>query len=176
VANALTPPPRGTTLLARMLLVLSAAAPPLAVVLLRRFDRWGALVVEAGCAILLARDLTMIVTGANARLRPLPRVLLVAELVTSGTAVAAGWLPVSDSAGTQTVGTPTGVHIVKPPNDSPVARLRTIAAAATFALHTVRQAIYVSPGQGYANTLHRNGNPRSGPKTMEPNSQPGTHT
>ncbi|MGO9510744.1 MAG: hypothetical protein ACLPXZ_26745 [Mycobacterium sp.] len=165
MANALTPP-RGPTLLARMLLVLSAAALPLAVLLLRRFDRWGALVVEAGCAILFARDLTMIVTGAKARLRPLPMVLLVAELVTSGTAVVAGWRSANDSAGTQTAGTPTGVHSVKPPNDSPVARLRTIAAAATFALHTVRQAIYVSPGQGYVITPYRNGNPQTVPKAM----------
>ncbi len=124
--------------------MLSAAALPSAILLLRRFDRRGALVVEAGCAILLARDLTMVVTGVPARLRPLPRVLLVAELVTSGTAVAAGWRAINDSAGA-----------VKPPNDSPVAHLRTIAAAATFALHTVRQAIYVSteiPGDRRADT------------------------
>ena len=156
--------------------MLSAAALPLVVLLLRRFDRWGALVVGAGCAILFARDLTMIVTGATARLRPLPRVLLVAELVPSGTAVAAGRRPLKDSAGTQTAGTPTRVHSVRPTNDSPVARLRTIAAAATFALHTVRQAIYVSPGHGYANTPHRNGNPPTVAKTREPNSQPGMRT
>jgi hypothetical protein len=40
------------------------------------------------------------------------------------------------------------VHTEKLPNDSGVVRVRTIAAAATFVLHTVRQVIYVSAGHG----------------------------
>ena len=153
VTSAYASAPHGETLLARMLLVLSAAALPLGWLLRRRSDRRGAQVVEVGCTILFARDLAMIVTGAPARLRPLPRVLLFTELATSSTAVAAGWRswvcrPVNDSARTKTAGTPATVHTRKLPNDSGVVRVRTIAAAATFVLHTVRQVIYVSAGHG----------------------------
>jgi hypothetical protein len=107
----------------------------------------------------------MIVTGTPARLRPLPRVLLFTELATSSTAVAAGWRgwvcrPVNDSARTKTAATPATVHTRKLPNDSGAVRVRTIAAAATFVLHTVRQAIYVSAG--YARCVKA---PESQPKS-----------
>ncbi|HEV7187038.1 MAG TPA: hypothetical protein VGN28_04015 [Blastococcus sp.] len=71
------------------LLVFSAAGLPLGRLAARRLGGWGDLLVESGCAMLFARDLTMTFGGAPARLRPLPRALLLLELVASGTAVPA---------------------------------------------------------------------------------------
>ena len=96
--------------LGKVLLSFSLAGLPLALFLLRRVGRRGGMLVTARCAVLFARDLTMIVTGAPAKLRTLPRLLLFIEATTSSVA--------------------------------------TVTAAATFALHSARQAIYLSPGRG----------------------------
>jgi hypothetical protein len=94
--------------LGAVLLGLSAIGLPLGWLALRRLGRWGGLLVEAGCGVLFARDLAMTATGAPARLRPLPRILLLLETVTSGTAGLAGlwgWVrqpflsPVADTVG-----------------------------------------------------------------------------
>ena len=113
------------------LLVLSAAGLPLGRLAARRLGGWGDLLVESGCALLFARDVTMIFGGAPSRLRPLPRALLLLELVASGTAVLAG----------------LGRWVGKPDTSATAGRA-TAAVSATFALHTARQAIYLSRGHG----------------------------
>src|ERR1700752_2281106 len=67
---------------------ISAAGPPLGSGGLRSWYRRGHQVVVVGCAILFARDLALVLTGAPARLWSLPRFLLFAELTTAGTAIA----------------------------------------------------------------------------------------
>ena len=106
-----------------LLLSLSAAGTPLVIIVLQRFGRPGGLAVTAGCGVLLARDAAMTVTGTPARL------LLLAEVATSGTAVCSGlraW-------GWQRSGPEWAA---------------TAAATATFTLHTARMAIYLSPDHG----------------------------
>jgi hypothetical protein len=71
----------------------------------------------------------MTLTGAPARLRPLPRLLLRTEVPVSGGAAAAALL----ACWQQRPG---------------VARVAAAAAAATFTVHAVREAIYLSPGHG----------------------------
>ena len=78
---------------------------------------------------LFARDAQMTLTGAPARLRPLPRLLLRTEVPVSGSAAGAALL----ACWRQRPG---------------VARVAAAAAAATFAVHAVREAIYLSPGHG----------------------------
>ena len=68
----------------------------------------------------------MTLTGAPARLRPLPRLLLRTEVPVSGSAAGAALL----ACWQQRPG---------------VARVAPAAAAATFAVHAVREAIYLSP-------------------------------
>ena len=145
----------------KVLLAASVAGLPLVLLALRRLGRRGGLLVEAGCGALFARDMTMTVTGTPARLRALPRFLLFAEAAVSGLATFTGlwawvWRPFAaapasqrrhrgQAAGCRAAATqPT----VTAPRGQAVARVATIAAAMTFALHTAREAIYLSPGHG----------------------------
>lgn len=117
--------------LGRLLLSLSAAGVPLVLILPRRFGRRGGLVVTAAGGVLLTRDAALTVSGAPARLRPLPRLLLFAEDAAAGMSVAAGlWA--------------WGWARQRPGR----AQVAAGAAAATLTLHTVRFAIYLSPGHG----------------------------
>ena len=82
---------------------------------------------------LLTRDTIMIASGLPGRLRPLPRCLLALEALAAAAAVAAGvrpWLQLQPR--------PLGV----------ADRTATALTTTTFAIHTLRQAIYLSPGQG----------------------------
>jgi hypothetical protein len=128
--------------LGKVLLALSLAGGPIILFVLRKFGRSGGPAVAAGCATLFVRDLTMMTSGVPDRLRPLPRLLLFAEIATSATATMAGlwtWVveplrhgePDDDRSG-----------------DGRGARLATGASVVTLALHSVRFAIYLSPGQG----------------------------
>ena len=112
------------------LVAASVAGVALAPLALRRLGRGGSLLVAAGCAALFARDVQMTLTGAPARLRPVPRLLLRAEVPVSGSA-----------AGTALL----AAYWQQRPG---VARVAAVAAAATFAVHAVREAIYLSPGHG----------------------------
>ncbi len=76
--------------LGRVLLSLSLGGLPLVLLVLRRLGRRGGILVACGCSVLFARDLAMVSAGAPARLRPLPRLLLLVEVVVSGTATLAG--------------------------------------------------------------------------------------
>ena len=102
--------------------------------------------VTAGCGTLFVRDVTLVVTGVPPRLKPLPRLLLFAEMATSATATMAGlwtWVvePLRD-------GEPVGADDSGDSHNGRGARLATGASIATLALHSVRFAIYLGPGQG----------------------------
>jgi len=125
--NGSQPPGQGRA--GAALLAASVAGVALAPLALRRLGRGGSLLVAAGCGALFARDVQMTLTGAPARLRPLPRLLLRTEVPVSGSAAGAALL----ACWQQRPG---------------VARVAAAAAAATFAVHAVREAIYLSPGHG----------------------------
>ena len=125
--NGSQPPGQGRA--GAALLAASVAGVALAPLALRRPGRGGSLLVAAGCGALFARDAQMTLTGAPARLRPLPRLLLRTEVPVSGSAAGAALL----ACWQQRPG---------------VARVAAAAAAATFAVHAVREAIYLSPGHG----------------------------
>jgi hypothetical protein len=125
--NGSQPPGQGRA--GAALLAASVAGVALAPLALRRLGRGGSLLVAAGCGALFAQDAQMTLTGAPARLRPLPRLLLRTEVPVSGGAAAAALL----ACWQQRPG---------------VARVAAAAAAATFTVHAVREAIYLSPGHG----------------------------
>ncbi len=125
--NGSRPPGQGRA--GAALLAASVAGVALAPLALRRPGRGGSLLVAAGCGALFARDAQMTLTGAPARLRPLPRLLLRTEMPVSGSAAGAALL----ACWQQRPG---------------VARVAAATAAATFAVHAVREAIYLSPGHG----------------------------
>ena len=125
--NGSQPPGQGRA--GAALLAASVAGMALVPLALRRLGRGGSLLVAAGCGALFARDAQMTLTGAPARLRPLPRLLLRTEVPVSGSAAGAALL----ACWQQRPG---------------VARVAAAAAAATFAVHAVREAIYLSPGHG----------------------------
>jgi carbon monoxide dehydrogenase subunit G len=125
--NGSQPPGQGRA--GAVLLAASVAGVAFAPLALRRLGRGGSLLVAAGCGALFARDAQMTLTGALTRLRPLPRLLLRSEVPLSGSAAGAALL----ACWQQQPG---------------VARVAAAAAAATFAVHAVREAIYLSPGHG----------------------------
>ena len=125
--NGSQPPGQGRA--GAALLAASVAGVALAPLALRRLGRGGSLLVAAGCGALFARDTQMTLTGVPTRLRPLPRLLLRTEVPVSGSAAGAALLACWQQR-------PGG------------ARVAAAAAAATFAVHAVREAIYLSPGHG----------------------------
>lgn len=110
----------------------------------RRYGRRGGFGVLGGVSVLLARDTQMVLTGTPARLKMLPRVLLYFELASAATATFLGlvtWLR------------PAGRVRAQGESSRPVANsilnfAASSIAALTFLLHTLRQAIYLAPGQG----------------------------
>jgi len=131
-----------------MLLTLSAAALPLSWFLIRKSGRRGALAVTGACAVLFTRDSTMVLTGAPRRLRPMPRTLLFVELATSGIAVATGARALLPPAGAPRDAPAIARRGGEANSAGPLKKLQPnlIAAEATFLLHTIRQAIYISVG------------------------------
>jgi hypothetical protein len=110
----------------------------------RRHGRRGGLAVVAAVGVLLTRDAQMVLTGVPARLRLLPRVMLYLELASAATAWLVGlaaWLRPTGRTRLR----PAGSSLVEEPTDHPAART---VAALTFLLHTLRQAVYLTPGQG----------------------------
>lgn len=134
--------------LGKVLLALSLAGGPIIPVVLRRFGRWGGAVVVAGCGTLLVRDVTMVVTGVPARLKPLPRLLLFAEVATSATATIAGlWVWVVEPFLGERVPDDSDAHWAGGRRGRGH-RLATAASVATLRLDSARFAIYLGPGQG----------------------------
>ena len=100
----------------------------------KRWGPRGGAALIAGLAILVVRDGAMVSAGSLRRLRPVPAGLLVAEVVTASSAIAAGarpWL-MAKPAVPRSVPDRAGTHL----------------ATATFAIHAIRQLIYLSPDQG----------------------------
>jgi hypothetical protein len=119
-----------------IVLGLSACGYPLTQLAVRRGGVPGAAVAETVCAGLAVRDMAMVAGGVPGRLRRVPAALLYLELGAGVVASAAGWrtmvsAPSADQAPAAGAG-----------------KVRRAAVAALFALHTIRFAIYLSPGQG----------------------------
>lgn len=120
---------------------LGVAAAPLAP---RRYGRRGGLAVLAGVGVLAARDATMALTDVPARLKTLPRALLYLELASSATATLLGLAAWLRHDGHARAGSGRSLPAVNPTGDAAASGI----AALTFLLHTFRQAIYLTPGQG----------------------------
>jgi hypothetical protein len=115
------------------LLVSAGAGVVASVVAPRRWGRAGGACVTGGLSVLAARDTVMIVSGSLRRLQVMPGVLLVAEPVCASAGIALGgwaWL------GKDGVGV------------GPLNRLATVLAVTSFAIHAIRQVIYLTPGRG----------------------------
>ncbi len=146
----------GQRWLGRVLLSFSVAGLPLVLFVLRRLGRRGGLLVEAGCGTLFIRDSTMAATGTPAKLRPLSRLLLFAEIATSGVATVVGfwawvWRPFVSRSARKERATKHAARKFRrgtPPRGQAVVRAASVAAAVTFVLHAAREAIYLSPGHG----------------------------
>ncbi len=110
----------------------------------RRYGRRGGLGVLGGVSVLLARDASMVLTGTPARLKVLPRALLYLELVSAATATCLGLAAWLRHDGYPQVASDRSHPAANPAVE---AAARSIAAL-TFLLHTFRQAIYLTPGQG----------------------------
>jgi hypothetical protein len=100
--------------------------------------------VTGGVTLLLIRDATMVLNGAPARLRMLPRSLLYAELAGAVPAALLGAVAWSQPGKRAR---PRGVRQA-PFGLTTVDRAASGTAALTFVVHALRQAIYLTPGQG----------------------------
>ncbi len=104
-----------------------------------RIGRRGGLAVLGGVTVLLSRDAEMVLGGAPARLRVVPRVLLYLELASAGSAAllgAAAWLGPGGRARSARLGRLTATGAASG------------ASALTFLVHAARQAIYLTPSRG----------------------------
>ena len=109
-----------------------------------RFGRPGRLAVMAGVTVLAVRDAAMVLRGTPGRLKAVPRGLLYLELAC---AVSAAFLGAAALLGASDPAEASGDR----PRGGRVTGLDFAAStvsALTFAVHAVRQAIYVTPGQG----------------------------
>lgn len=88
---------------------------------------------------LTIRDASMVASGLPHRLRPIPAALLRLELASGLAASLAGLHPLLNAR-------PTGG--AAPASTGTIDTVRQAAVATLFALHTVRFAIYLRPGQG----------------------------
>ena len=116
------------------LLLASAAGTVLAPSAPLRWGRPGGALLVCGLAALLARDTTMIASGAVGHLQVAPRVLLVGWTISSAGAICLGAWPWLTSA--------------PPKKPRQAVRIAGVLATGTFAIHTARQAIFLSPGHG----------------------------
>ncbi len=122
-----------------VVLGLSGVGFPLSQLAIRRLGARGALVVEAACAGLLARDTALLAMGAPSRLRRGPAALLWLETVAGAAAVLAGVRPVVSAEARERA---RGAH-----RDRHEA-IRRAAIGALFGLHTLRYRIYLRPDHG----------------------------
>ena len=134
-------PPR----VGRAVLALSAMGFPLTQRVIRRFGLRGALVVEAACGGLLARDAAMIAAGVPRRLRRGAAVLLWLEAAAGAAAVLTGLRPLFDATARERA-------VEACPDRLETARRAAIGAL--FTLHTIRFRIYLQPGQGLRQPRH----------------------
>ena len=123
----------------RAVLVVSGLGFPLTQLVIRRFGRPGAVVVEVVCGGLLVRDAVLIATGVPGLLRRGPATLLWLEVAAGVAAVLTGLRP---------LGNADALHRAQqgPPDRCETAR--RAAVGTLFGLHTVRFRIYLQPGSG----------------------------
>ena len=120
-------------------LVVSGMGFPLTQLAIRRFDRRGALAVEAVSVGLLARDAAMIAAGTPRRLRRGPALLLWLEAGAAALAALTGLRLLADGQALE------GASAARP---SRVEAVRRAALGTLFGLHTMRFRIYLSPDRG----------------------------
>jgi hypothetical protein len=147
-----------------------------------RQDKVGGLMLAAGNGVLFLRDGALALTGAPRRLGPIPRLLLFAEVATSGIALAAGfrswiWQPFfertlavepANTAEASVAEAPPQQNAQALPGTTPgiqptaseaqfrrILSVKNAASIATIVLHTIRMAIFLSPGRGRSKE-HRN--------------------
>jgi hypothetical protein len=121
-----------------IVLGLSACGYPLTQLVIRRWGRRGAPVVESVCVGLAIRDASMVASGVPQRLRKLPAALLHAELGVGVVASLAG-MPLL---------TARSADCAPSPRIRAVEVARRAAVATLFAVHTVRFGIYLRPDRG----------------------------
>jgi hydroxyacylglutathione hydrolase len=122
-----------------VVLGLSACGYPLTQLAVRRGGLRGAALAELVCGGLAVRDASMLASGVTDRLDTVPAALLRLETAVGVVASLAGLHPLLSARPDRRTASP-GVGAAD--------NLRRAAVAALFALHTVRFAIYLSPGQG----------------------------
>ena len=120
-------------------LVVSAFGYPLCQVVVRRFGRSGAFVVEAVACGLAVRDAALVQAGVPARLGPWPARLLRLELVAAAVATVSGLPAVVDNQ---------RWHETACRRPGSVEIARRVGLAVLFGLHTTRFWIYLQPDQG----------------------------
>jgi hypothetical protein len=118
---------------------LSACGYPLTQIVIRRWGVRGAAVAESACIGLTVRDASMVASGVTDRLRPVPAALLRLELAAGLAASLAGLHPLLNARPTDGAA---------PASPCTADTMRQAAVATLFALHTVRFAVYLRPGQG----------------------------
>lgn len=123
----------------RAVLVLSGFGFPLTQLVIARFGRRGAAVVEVVTTGLLIRDAVLVGSGAPEHLRRGPAVLLHLELAAAAVASAAGVRAIA--TGTTQMGT-------ERPWVDAVEGVRRAGVGTLFGLHTLRWWIYLSPDHG----------------------------
>lgn len=123
----------------RIVLVLSGAGFPLTQLVIARFGRRGACVVEVVTAGLLVRDAVLVGSGAPTRLRRGPAVLLHLELAAAAVATAAGVRPMAIGTTQMRTGR-AGIDAIE--------ATRRAAVGTLFGLHTLRWWIYLGPDRG----------------------------
>ena len=122
-----------------VVLGLSACGYPLTQLAVRRGGLRGAALAELACGGLAIRDASVMASGVTDRLDTIPAALLRLETAVGVVASLAGLRPLlSARPGRRTASPAAGA----------ADNLRRAAVAALFALHTVRFAIYLSPGHG----------------------------
>jgi hydroxyacylglutathione hydrolase len=122
-----------------VVLGLSACGYPLTQLVVRRGGMRGAALAELVCGGLAIRDASLVAGGVADRLGKVPAALLRLETAVGVVASLAGLHPLLGAR-------PDGR--AASPRAGAADTIRRAAVAALFALHTVRFAIYLSPGQG----------------------------
>ena len=124
----------------RVVLVVSGLGYPLTQLVIRRFGKPGAVVVQTVCGGLLLRDAAMIAAGVPGRLRGGPAALLWLETAAGVAAVFTGLRLVVDAGARRRAagqGDPDRFEIA-----------RRAAIGTLFGVHTLRFRIYLQPGSG----------------------------
>jgi len=129
------------------LLALSGLGFPLSQFAIARLGRQGALLVAGITTALLARDAYVAASGTPARLAPVPKALLYAELAVAACASALGLRALRDQGISEATSRTPGAGEM----------LRRAALGTLFGLHTWRFAIYL----GLAEPSPRRASPRS---------------